>query len=180
MPETSVERFEVMLTGGHPNSLGRTVEVVDAVLAKPYRLSELYDCYFSPDEVVRLRTSSALKRVCAERPEWLLPYVDGLLRDVSRIDQPSVQWTLAQLMENLNDRLTARQKSEATRVLQHDLQNSNDWIVLNTTMNTLGGWAREDAELRSWLEPHLLRLAQDSRKSVSRRARKLQEELATA
>ena len=83
-------------------------------------------------------------------------------------------------MENLNDRLTARQKSEATRALQHNLQNSNDWIVLNTTMNTLGGWAREDAGLRSWLEPHLLRLANDGRKSVSRKARKLQQELPSA
>lgn len=49
--------FEEMLTGGHPNSLGRTVEVVDAVLADRARLARLYACYFSDDEVVRLRTS---------------------------------------------------------------------------------------------------------------------------
>ena len=46
MPEASEERFEEMLAGGHPNSLGRTVEVVDAVLAKPSRLSELYAATF--------------------------------------------------------------------------------------------------------------------------------------
>lgn len=180
MPEASEERFEEMLAGGHPNSLGRTVEVVDAVLAKPSRLSELYGCYFSADEVVRLRTSNALKRVCAERPGWLLPYVDGLLGDVARIEQPSAQWTLAQLRERLHDRLTEEQKSEAIRVLQRNLQNSNDWIVLGATMKTLGGWAHEDAELRSWLEPRLLRLSQDGRKSVANKARKLRAELADA
>lgn len=180
MPKALEEPFEEMLTGGHPNSLGRTVEVVDAVLARPSRLSELYGCYFSADEVVRLRTSSALKRVCAERPEWLLPYVDGLLRDVARIDQPSAQWTLAQLMESLHDRLTAEQKSQAVRVLQRNLRTSSDWIVLNTTMKTLGGWAHQDEELRSWLEPHLLRLAQDGRKSVANKARKLRADLARA
>lgn len=41
----SQESFEVMLTGGHPNSLGRTVAVVELVLADRGRLGELYDCY---------------------------------------------------------------------------------------------------------------------------------------
>ncbi len=43
------EEFEAMLTGGHPNSLGRTLEVVDAVLADRSRLTELVACYFSDD-----------------------------------------------------------------------------------------------------------------------------------
>lgn len=57
------EDFEAVLTGGHPNSLGRTVEVVDVVLADRAKLAQLYACYFSEDEVVRLRFSSAMKRV---------------------------------------------------------------------------------------------------------------------
>ena len=65
-------------------------------------------------------------------------------------------------------------------MLQRNLQNSNDWIVLGATMKTLGGWAHEDAELRSWLEPRLLRLSQDGRKSVANKARKLRAELADA
>ncbi len=173
MSNASEERFEGMLKGGHPNSLGRTVEVVNIVLEQPSRLSELYDCYFSPDEVVRLRTSSALKRVCAERPKWLLWYVDGLLQDVSRIEQPSAQWTLAQLMASLHDSLSKEQKEKAVGVLQRNLQTSGDWIVLNSTMQTLGEWAREDEALRNWLEPQLVRLSQDDRKSVARKAKKL-------
>ena len=39
--------FETMLSGGHPNSLGRTVEVVAAVLDDPARLDELFSCYFN-------------------------------------------------------------------------------------------------------------------------------------
>jgi hypothetical protein len=41
------ESFEEMLTGGHPNSLGRTIEVVDMVLANSTRLLDLYNCYFT-------------------------------------------------------------------------------------------------------------------------------------
>ena len=43
-----------MLTGGHPNSLGRTIEVVETVLADEARMEELFGCYGSVDEVVRL------------------------------------------------------------------------------------------------------------------------------
>jgi hypothetical protein len=67
------ESFEEMLTGGHPNSLGRTIEVVDMVLANSTRLLDLYNCYFSADEIVRLRTSNAIKRISLENPEWLIP-----------------------------------------------------------------------------------------------------------
>lgn len=90
-----VEQFEALLTGGHPNSLGRTVEVVDAVLADRVRLAQLYACYFSEDEVVRLRVSSAMKRVTIEHPEWTMEFMDGLQSEVAAIDQASTQWTLA-------------------------------------------------------------------------------------
>lgn len=170
-------RFEALLAGGHPNSLGRTVEVVHTVLAEPSRLSELYDCYFSSDEVVRLRTSSAMKRLCAARPDLLLPYVDGLLRDVAEIEQPSAQWTLAQLMASLHDSLTGEQKQRAVEVLQRNLRNSRDWIVLIQTMQTLADWARGDGALRPWIEPHLERLSGDGRRSVAGRATKLRADL---
>lgn len=167
------EPFEFMLQGGHPNSLGRTVEVVNLVLAEPQRLDELYRCYFSGDEVVRLRTSSALKRVAAVHPEWLVPYVDGLLGEVARIEQPSAQWTLAQLLVVLEAELTEAQRARATAVLQRNLETATDWIVLIQTMQTLAAWAESDAVLRRWLAPHLERLAEDPRRSVAGKARKL-------
>ncbi|GAB4243341.1 MAG: hypothetical protein Tsb0034_21160 [Ekhidna sp.] len=59
-----MKNFEARLSGGHPNSLGNTIEVVDAVLADPSNFEELFDCYQSDDEVVRLRVSNAMKRTC--------------------------------------------------------------------------------------------------------------------
>ena len=44
-----MQNFEEMLTGGHPNSLGRTKEVVEIVLADHSRFEELYRCYTSVD-----------------------------------------------------------------------------------------------------------------------------------
>ena len=167
------ELFEQMLTGGHPNSLGRTIEVVDIVLADRDKLDELFNCYFSGDEVVRLRTSSAIKRVTREHPEWLVPYADRLLDEISKIDQASTQWTLATLFQILFSHMNQVQKDKAQGILKNNLAYHNDWIVLNTTMQTLGEWAQEDAALVDWLKPHLERHSSDKRKSVAKTAKKI-------
>jgi len=152
-----VDEFEAMLTGGHPNSLGRTVEVVDVVLADRSRLDDLYRCYFSADEVVRLRVSSAMKRVTIERPDWTMDYVDGLQSEVAAIDQPSTQWTLALIFDLVVDHLSPEQHDRALHIMKGNLAQHSDWIVLNNTMKVLGTWAKRDRQLALWLQPHARR-----------------------
>lgn len=167
--------FETRLSGGHPNSLGNTVDVVEEILADKRKLAELYACYSSPNEVVRLRTSNAFKRIMKEQPDWLTDYLDKFLSEVSELEQASAQWTLAQLFAGLERFMSAEQLDRAKAVVKRNLETSDDWIVLNNSMQTLADWAKADADLKSWLEPHLHRLATDPRKSVSGRAKKLLE-----
>jgi len=166
-------KFESMLTGGHPNSLGRTEEVVDSVLRDEKRLNELYQCYFSAHEVVRLRVSSALKRITAQQPSWTMSLMDGLQSEIAEIDQASAQWTLAILFDQTQELMSEQQENRALEILKHNLAFHQDWIVLNTTMNVLAKWAIKDAGLAQWILPHLRRLAKDTRKSVSGKAGKL-------
>jgi hypothetical protein len=166
-----------MLTGGHPNSLGRTVEVVDLILTDPALLEGLYECYFSSDEIVRLRTSNAFKRIWREHPDWLVPYLDRFLAEISQINQASTRWTLAQMFLELEAHLSPQQKARAVAVLKKNLDESDDWIVLNETLKALGKWAKEDNPLRSWLRPYLLRFGGDSRKSVAKNANTLYKAL---
>ena len=172
------EKFESMLTGGHPNSLGRTIEVVEIVLKNSSRFEELFACYQSQDEIVRLRTSNAMKRVEAENHALLVPYIDKFLNTVSTIQQASAQWTLAQLFLQLENDMNDTQHEKAIKIMKHNLAEHDDWIVLNHTMKTLGAWATRDHELHSWLTPHLERLSQDARKSVAKTAEKYLKELA--
>ncbi len=174
MPE---ERFESMLGGGHPNSLGHTLEVVEQVLANKTRLAELFDCYDSQDAVVRLRTSNALKRICRAEPALLVSYLDRLLERVSQIDQASVQWTLATLFLLLAPWMDSQQINKARQIMQRNLERGQDWIVLNTTMDTLAQWAEQDLDLKSWLLPQLLQLRHDKRASVARKAVKISTRL---
>ena len=164
--------FEEMLTGGHPNSLGRTVEVVDQVLAKPSQVTALFNCYQSDDEVVRLRVSNALRRVQTEKPELLVPLMDRLIDEIAVLEQPSAQWTLPKLFEGAEAALTQAQRDAAIAIVKRNLAQHDDWIVLNNSMDYLTPRALGDADLRDWLLPHLKRLSTDGRKSVSARATK--------
>lgn len=168
----ATETFEQMLTGGHPNSLGRTLDVVDIILADQTRLEDLYQCYFSDDEVVRLRTSNAFKRVTKEHLDWFVPYIDRFLEVISQINQPSTQWTIATLCLWSQKEMTPEQLAKAKTVLQSNLESYTDWIVLNNTMETLATFAKKDDALKQWLLPQLEKLKKDGRKSVSKRANK--------
>jgi len=168
-----MQNFEERLTGGHPNSLGNTVEVVEEVLKQPELFDELFNCYFSSNEVVRLRTSNAMKRVCKANKALLLPYLDRFLNEISKIDQASTQWTITQLFGMLDKEMSAHQIAQATEIVKENLANHTDWIVLNASMDTLGKWSKKNADLKEWLRPHLARLEADERKSVSKRANKL-------
>ncbi len=166
------EPFAEILRGGHPNSLGRTEEVVAIVVADRQRLEELFVSLAESDELVRMRAGDALEKVCREQPGWFRPHVDRLIAEVGSIEQPSIQWHVAQMLQHLRGDLSDEQARRAKELLQRNLTRSTDWIVLNVTMDVLAEWATDDPELAEWLIPVLERLRADPRKSVAKRAAK--------
>lgn len=133
--------IEALLEGGDPRSLGNVNEIVTRVLDNPSDMAELFECLFSKDEIVRMRSSDALEKIARIRPDWFAPYVERLLQDAAQIRQPSVQWHLAQIVSSvpLSDAQTAR----AIRLLQYNLHTMNDWIVANFTLEALAVFARQ-------------------------------------
>lgn len=168
-----MKSFEARLSGGHHNSLGNTEEVANEVIENSAYLEELYNCYFSEDELVRLRTSSAFKRVCMADKKVLIPYIERFLNEISKIDQASTQWTLAILFNFLQDDMNKDQISQAKDLLKYNLAHHNDWIVLNYTMETLTNWASDDDDLKEWMKPFLEKLKLEKRKAVAGRAKKM-------
>lgn len=164
--------FESLLSGGHHNSLGHTIEVVELVLADRKLLANLLDCYRSSDELVRLRVSNALKRVTIAQPTWVADYIEDLLSWIADIDQPSTQWTLAIVFDLLRGQMGREQFARATGIVKRNLADHDDWIVLNNSMKTLTKWSAHVDGLAEWMLPHLHRLASDTRKSVAANARK--------
>ena len=118
-----------------------------------------------------MRAGDAVEKVCRVHPDWLTPYVDRLLGEVSEIDQPSVQWHLAQMIGTV--RLNARQRRRAVALLKHNLEIATDWIVLNYTLEVFARFVRADEGLRDYFAGQLQRLVHNPHKSVAKRVAKL-------
>ena len=121
-PPQNLSNFETALTGGHPNSLGNTILVVQEVLQNSERIQQLFDCYFSKDEIVRLRVSNAFKRIAKEKPELVVPFLDLFINKISKINQASTQWTFAQLFMILDKFVTEKQRLEVVQILKSNLK----------------------------------------------------------
>ncbi len=168
-----------MLSEGDPRSLGRTEEVIQKVLKKPQLLDELFTCLFSEDEIVRMRAGDALEKVCRVHPGWLQPFIPQLLTEVFHIDQPSVQWHLAQMLGELT--LTDKEREAAIKLLTHNLQDTSvDWIVAGYSMETLAQFVANGHLQANILIP-LLQLQQSHHsKAVAKRATKILAQLSNA
>jgi len=165
-------QIESALSGGHPNSLGNVPQITAEVLTDKRLLSELLGCYHSQDAVVRLRVSSVLKRVCQQRPHWVLTHLEQLLNEVAQIDQASTKWTLAIVFGLLRERMNETQYAESLGLLKSYISYP-DWIVQNTAMKVLQEYCDEDEILKTWLKTQLIHMQNSDWKSVAGRAKKL-------
>jgi hypothetical protein len=162
---------EALLTGGDPRSLRSATIVIDSASRQPGRLAELVQCVFSPDEVIRMRASDALEKICRAHPGLLRPFVPRLLGQMSRIEQASVQWHLAQILTEVE--LDEAERAAAITILEHNLDTSGDWIVTNLTLQALATFARTSPAARARLIERLHHYQDSPYKSVASRARKL-------
>jgi hypothetical protein len=171
LPGDDPGKVEALLTGGDPRSLRNATIVIDAASRQPGRLAELVQCVFSPDAVVRMRASDAVEKVCRAHPGLLRPFVPRLLGQMSRIEQASVQWHLAQILTEVE--LDEAERAGAISILEHNLGTSGDWIVTNLTLQALATFARTSPAVRTRLIERLHHYQDSPYKSVASRARKL-------
>lgn len=169
-----VNDFTKLLSGGHPNSLGNTEEVVAIILQDLSKAASLYDLYRSDDEVVRLRVSSCFKRIFIQSPSVFDSYIDRFLSEVANINQASAKWTVAKIVGDGLKRLTKTQEVKAKSVLLGFLENQDDWIVLNLSLITLSKLYLKSKKKDDWLKlkitPLLKKLSKDNRASVKKNA----------
>lgn len=167
---------QLLAVGGKSNSLGEAGAVVENVLHDPARLEELYACMFEEDSWLRMRAADSFEKICRAHPEWLEPYIDRLLGDLTKSTQPSIMWHLAQIFAQV--RLDALQKAAVIAWLQNILSSKEvDWIVAANAMKVLVQFTR-DGSVPATKTAALLRIQLGHKSNaVVRRAAKLLNEL---
>lgn len=167
---------EKLAVGGKTNSLGLAEEVVQEVLKDKTRLAELYACLFEEDAWLRMRAADSLEKVCRIHPEWFEPYVNQLLNEMGKSNQPSLQWHVAQMLGEVT--LTPSQQQEAVQWLKARLKDTEvDWIVAANAMKTLVDFAKKGIVPNTDVVPLMKSQQKHHSQSVQKRAAKLLAEL---
>lgn len=151
-----MEPFEIILSaGGHSNSLGRANEVLDIVKKDSSRTDELFSCINSEDAWVRMRAIDTFEKLVKENPKLAKPYSNTLTAELTKSDQPSIQWHLAQLFAEIE--LSEAEQARSIKWLKEKVSDIEvDWIVsVNTMKALLHFWGKglvEGKELMSLFE----------------------------
>lgn len=168
--------LEMLAIGGKSNSLGRTSEVIEAVIKDRSRIEELYACTLNKDPWVRMRAIDAIEKISRQHPDWILPFVERFSADLHGSTQPSIQWHLAQIYRQID--LEDTQVTVIRNWLQRLVSTSNvDWIVAANTMDTLNKFNTLGYVSTNDFRPLLLIQTQHKSNAVKKRADKYLNEL---
>lgn len=155
---------------GDRRSLDGVEDVVKIVLRHPARFNELIALMSDENAVVRMRSSDAVEKISARYPEWLQPYKDYLLSEVSKINQQEVRWHFAQILPRLT--LTQDEQRQMSNLLLTFLNDQSN-IVIVFSLQALADFASRDNTLREKLVPILQRYQQHKSAAVRKRAERL-------
>lgn len=158
------------LEAGDRRSIGRSNEVVAAVLARPALFGALFSGFSAADPLLRMRAADAIEKITARRPELLRPYKDQLIRDAAEVEQKEVRWHIAQMLPRLA--LNARERQQVLRILLTYL-NDRSSIVRTFTMQALVDIARSTPTLRAEVFRHVRELTLTGTPAMKARGRKL-------
>jgi HEAT repeat protein len=163
-----------ILGGGDRRSIGRSDGVKKLVLHQPERFTELIECLWDKDPIVRMRAADAAEKVTATRPELLNPHKLELLGLLAEAQQIELRWHLAIMVPRLE--LSRPETKRAAAALQRYLEDRSS-IVKTFALQGLHDLVRQNSNLREPARRALEESLRAGTAAMKARARKLSKEL---
>jgi hypothetical protein len=158
------------LAGSDRRSIGKSNQVVAAVLANSNLFGIVFNGMLDDNPVLRMRCADAVEKITITHPEYLLPYKKQLLGQIAKIPQPEVRWHLAQLFSRI--KWTARERRNVLKIVSNYL-NDESKIVKTFSMQALADIAEQDEALRSPIRRQLEKLTRSGSPAMKARGKKL-------
>jgi hypothetical protein len=158
------------LSGGDLRSIGKSNEVVSNVLKKPGLFKLVVEGIRDPDPIIRMRSADVVEKVSRKNPEYLQPYKEEILHDLSQIDQKEVKWHIAQMISYLD--LTETERSKAFSILERYTK-SNSAIVVVFSVESLAKLALKDDRFKKRVIKIIKKLKKSGKPSVTKKTEKV-------
>src|SRR5947209_19281993 len=119
-PVVKERTLSEVLAGGDRRSIGASNEVAAKLLRRPHGITELIECLWTDDAVVRMRAADAAEKVSAAKPGLLQPFKSELFGLAEETLQIEVRWHLALILPRLI--LSASEKDRARSIFGRYLE----------------------------------------------------------
>ncbi len=159
-----------ILGGGDRRSIGRSDGVKKLVVHQPERFTELIECLWDKDPIVRMRAADAAEKVTATRPELLNPHKLELLGLLAEAEQIELRWHLAIMVPRLE--LSRPETEGAAAALRRYLEDRSS-IVKTFALQGLHNLVRQNSNLREAARRALEESLRTGTAAMKARARKL-------
>ena len=166
-----MSQFFRKLIGGDLRSIGRAEEVAQDILQDPKLFGEVFEGLLDDDPRVRMRSADALEKISSRHPEYLQPFKNRLINEISKIEQQEVRWHVAQMFSYLEVNRTER--DEIVRILLSYLDTDKSKIVKVCSMQTLTDFADKDEAIRFPVIGKLREIVEIGSPAMVNRAKKL-------
>jgi hypothetical protein len=159
-----------ILQGGDRRSLGQANHVAALVLGQPKRFTELVECLWCDDPVVRMRAADAVEKISAQRAELLRPFKAELLGLAGETSQQELRWHLALMIPRLP--LTRAERNRAIALFKEFLGDRSS-IVKTCALQGLAELAQGNPGLRLEVMGLVEQASRAGTPAMKARARKL-------
>jgi len=163
------------LIGGDLRSIGRAEEVVEDILQNPSLFAEVFEGMLHDDPRVRMRSADALEKVSKIRPEFLQPFKNRLINEVSEVQQQEVRWHVAQMISYLE--LTKSDMKNIMTILFSYIDSSKSNIVKVFSLQTLADIAIKDSSIKPKAIEKLKQMVKIGNPAVVNKCNKLIDKL---
>ena len=123
------------LRGGDRRSIGKANEVVSTLIREPALFGEVFKGMKSADPLICMRAADVIEKVAKVHPEYLMPYKNELLNEITKIEQQEVRWHVALMFTYLE--LTDVEKTLVIETLLSWLEKSKSKIVQANALEAL-------------------------------------------
>jgi hypothetical protein len=158
------------LRGGDLRSIGRSEEVVKAVLETPALFDEVIAGMTDDDPLIRMRASDAVEKITKIHPEMLTSHKEMILNTISKSEQKEVRWHVAQILPRLD--LTEEEIQTAIGILRGYLGDDSR-IVRTFAMDALVGFVEDQPEMKLWVLELVEGMIEDGSPAMKSRGKKL-------
>ncbi len=161
------------LTGGDLRSIGRAEEVVEDILKDPDLFAQVFEGISHEDPRIRMRSADALEKVSSKYPEYLQPFKERLIKDVSQIEQKEVRWHVAQMFSYLE--YNKKERDTVIKILFSYIDSSKSNIVKVFSMQTSAELAKNDNNIKPMILKKIKQAIKTGSPAVKNRGQKLIE-----